>query len=237
MGFLEGLGIVVALDTLDLDLVRRVVESLSGFEGVSAYKIGSAVALAHGLVRVVDLVKSLSSAPVIYDHQKAMTDVPHTAGDFARILRISGVDAAIGFPLSGPGVLASWVEALRGEGVVPIVGGEMTHEGFLRGEGGYVCDDSPERIYRAASDLRVSHYVVPGNMVERSSRYSQIVRERVARPVFLSPGFSEDPRSLGRLSKILGPSFHAIVGRAVLRAGDPLEAVRKLYKALEGRVV
>jgi len=234
LSFLRGSGIVVALDTDDLELIKRVVEVTAGIEGVTGYKIGLEAALSHSLKRVVELIRGASDKPIIYDHQKAMGDVPHIGEGFARVLRRSGVDAAIGFPHSGPNTMASWVDALRREGVIPIIGGEMTHKGYLRSEGGYICDDAPEMIYAAASEMGVEHYVLPGNKVDKALRYAGIIARRIREPVFLLPG-ARMYADWDRISRELVPLYrrvHLIVGRALLRRDLSAEYVEEMLKRL-----
>lgn len=196
--------------------------------------MGFIAALTHGLKRAVDLVKSVSDKPVIYDHQKGMTDIPDLGRWFAKILRRDGVDAAIGFPQSGRDTLIEWVGALRELGVVPIVGGEMTHRGFLRSSGGYVCDDSPQRIYEDASMLDVEHYVIPGSRVERALIYADMVSKRIHDPVFLLPGVrsSEDVRIIASNLLPRYRNIHVIVGRAVISSKDPASVVEDMARHL-----
>lgn len=196
--------------------------------------MGFIAALTHGLGNVVGLVRSVSDKPIIYDHQKGMTDIPDLGSWFAKILKRSGVDAAIGFPQSGRETLVEWVRALRDEGVVPIVGGEMTHRGFLRSGGGYICDDSPQRIYEDASALGVEHYILPGSVVERALLYAGIVGKRIQDPVFLLPGI-RDERDVEKIASSLLPSYryvHVIVGRAVTLSRDPVSVVERMARGL-----
>lgn len=234
MELLKNTGIVIALDTSDIDLIRKVVETASTVKGITGFKIGLEAAISQGLKTIVKIIKRVSDKPVIYDHQKAMNDVPHIGRGFAKVLREAGVDAAIGFPHAGPRTMAAWVEALRGEGVIPIIGGEMTHEEYLRSEGGYICDDAPERIYSAALELGVKHFVLPGNKIDKALRYAEIIARRVKDPVFLLPG-ARMYGEWGRISNEMIPLYknvHLIVGRAILRRDLSVNMLETIVRRL-----
>ncbi|MDT7888338.1 MAG: hypothetical protein RQ885_05115 [Desulfurococcales archaeon] len=234
MDFLKEAGIIVALDTSDLSVIRDVVKATSNIAGITGYKVGLEAAITHGLRTVVKTIRGLSNKPIIYDHQKAMNDTPHIGMGFARVLRDAGVDAAIGFPHAGPKTMVTWIEALNNEGIIPIIGGEMTHEAYLRSEGGYICDDAPERIYLEASELGVRHFVLPGNKVDRALRYAEIIAKRAGEPVFLLPGvrmYSD----FTRISEEMIPLYrnvHLIFGRALLRGEPSLEALEEMVRKM-----
>lgn len=236
MELLKSTGIVIALDTSDIDLIRKVVETASPIKGITGFKIGLEAAISQGLKTIVKIIKRISDKPVIYDHQKAMNDVPHIGRGFAKVLREAGVDAAIGFPHAGPRTMATWVEALRGEGVIPIIGGEMTHEGYLRSERGYISDDTPERIYTEALELGVEHFVLPGNKVDKALRYAEIIARRVKDPVFLLPG-ARMYIDWDRISSEMIPIYrnvHLIVGRTILRRDLSVDMLETIVRRLKG---
>lgn len=234
MVFLRGRGVIVALDTWDLELIERIVGVTSSIDRVTGYKIGLMASLAYGLRNIVETIRRITSKPIIYDHQKAMTDTPHIGEGFARIMRVSRVDAAIGFPHSGPRVLISWVEALRREGVIPIIGGEMSHDGFLRSEGGYICDDAPLSIYMASADLGVEHYVIPASKMARALKYAEAISAKVSNPVFLLPGVGLDGEIDPLLSRMVSSygNVHLILGRALMRRDLSREYVENILRRL-----
>src|SRR6056297_531051 len=109
-------GIVPALDSPDLDEVRRVVEASTGVEGVVAYKLGLTMVLRYGLAEAVRVLREVTELPILYDHQKAGPDVPDMAGKFCALARepFHGIRPRKGekneavdtrlilFPLAGP---------------------------------------------------------------------------------------------------------------------------------------
>ena len=102
--------IIPSCDTDLLDY-RRILESTVDLEKVGAYKIGLELGLRYGLPRVVELAWQYTGKPLIYDHQKAGTDTPDTAGKFARIVRDAGFDAVILFLQAGPKTEEAWIKA------------------------------------------------------------------------------------------------------------------------------
>src|SRR5262245_26897269 len=107
---------------------------------VTGYKVGAMLGLTLGLPAVVNIARRYTTKLLIYDHQKAGTDIPDTATAFAATLRDAGIDAAILFPMSGPTTERAWIEACQTAGLRVIVGAHMTHPQFLVSEGGYIAD-------------------------------------------------------------------------------------------------
>ena len=126
------------------------------------------------------------------------------------------------------------MEALRRECVLPIIGGEMTHDGFLRSEGGYICDDAPLSIYMASSDLGVEHYVLPASKIARALKYAKIISARVNNPVFLLPGVGLDGEIDPLLSQMISSyrNVHLILGRALMRRDLSRDHVERIIRRL-----
>jgi len=165
-------GLIIALDLLDLCAAEGIVKETADLKGVCGFKIGFCLGLTHGLPHTVDRLRRLTKLPIIYDHQKAGTDIPETAESFVQAC--SAVDRIILFPQAGPKSLEAWVKAVQKAKKVVIVGGEMTHKGYLESDGGYILSDAPKRIYIAAAKLGVTHFVLPGNKPDRMLRIACI---------------------------------------------------------------
>ena len=223
--------IVPALDVTDLDAMERVVASLAHHPFVHGYKLGFSVGLTYGLPRAVELIRKHSDKPVIYDHQKAATDIPATGKLFASVMANAGIDEVILFPQAGPVTLRAWIEALHEQGRKVIVGGAMTHPGYLDAEGGFLLDTAPERMYGIAREAGVRAFVMPltkpGIAREAAERAGVTPDMEV-----YSPGYGKqggDPAQF--------PFFqhhHVIVGRALLGAADPAVWVSEQQALLEG---
>lgn len=223
--------IIPACDTDEGGLVR-VLSATADLPFIGAYKIGAALALRMGLPRLVELMRSYTTKPLIYDHQKAATDIPDTADAFCSTLRDAGVDAVILFPLAGPATQTAWIQSAFANKLRVLVGGHMTHERFLVGDGGYVADNAATRIFAIAAHERVVDFVVPGNKPDVISRLrSQLVEHDVS-PTFYAPGFIAQGGTLAEAAVAAGPRWHAIVGRGLYGVNDPRRAALALGSAI-----
>lgn len=216
-----------SLDVLDLDAVERIVRATCEHDIVSSYKVGFSLGLSLGLPSVVGCIRKHTQKPIIYDHQKAGTDIPDTGKLFAKTLKGAGIDQAILFPQAGPITLRAWVSALQDEGIRPIVGALMTHEGFLLREGGYLDDALPHRAYVESARLGVRHFVVPLTKPEAVASLRDVFPHDAE---FYSPGYGAqggDPRAFPTLAV-----HHLFVGRALLGAQDPAAYVAEAARTL-----
>ncbi len=84
--------------------------------------------------------------------------------------------------------MRSFVQAIGERGMTPIVGGVMTHHGYLQSDGGYLADTAPESIYATGLELSVSHFVLPGNKPEMIQRYAAGVFAAAHTVSLLMPG-------------------------------------------------
>ncbi|WP_456442720.1 orotidine 5'-phosphate decarboxylase / HUMPS family protein, partial [Caldithrix abyssi] len=153
--------LIPALDTDDLKLIEHLVREIDRHELIYGYKLGFIAGLTHGLPEVVETIRRFSAKPIIYDHQKAATDIPDMGKRFAQVMKHSGVDEVILFPQAGPATLEAWVKALKEEELKVIVGGIMTHARYRVSEGGYLDDRAVLDIYSRSASLGVRRFVVP----------------------------------------------------------------------------
>ncbi len=218
--------IVPACD-VNLDLHERIVKETSDIDGVGAYKVGFELALAYGLPRVVEVTRRHTNKPIIYDHQKGGTDIPETGKNFARVVKESGVNAVILFPMSGPDAEHAWICEARNAGLDVIVGGLMTHTRYLRSEGGYLVRRAVMQMYTNALKLGVRNFVVPGN---KPNEVERIKRALLSEGVesenldFYAPGFVAQGGKISEAAKVAGDRWHAIVGRGIYEAKDVRKA-------------
>ena len=215
-------GIILAADVETLDQVRRLVSVCAEFEQVVAVKVGFSLALRFGLKPVVDAVHAAHRIPVIYDHQKAATDIPAMGRPFAELCREAGVDAAILFPHAGPKTLEAFVSAAVEAALAPIVGLVMTHPAYLRSEGGYIADEAPDSICRAALSLGVRNFVLPGTKPEILTRYARGLLAGVPHTAVMMPGIGSQGASIRTAFDAVAPQRRfAIIGSAIYGAPDP----------------
>ena len=222
--------LIPALDTDDLTHIENLVRQIDAHPLIYGYKLGFIAGLAHGLPQVVQIIRKISQKPIIYDHQKAATDIPDMGKRFAALMKDSGVNEVILFPQAGPVTLKAWVTALQEVELEVIVGGIMTHAGYRLSEGGYLDDRAVLDIYRRSADLGVTRFVVP---LTKPQAVREIVEQlpEPDRAEFYSPGFGKqggDPAQFGFLQ-----THYLIVGRALLGATQPLEYLNEVQRKLK----
>ncbi len=215
--------IIPALDVSSLIDLGRIMRGTARLNEVEAYKVGFTLGLKYGLDKIVAEVRERSDALVIYDHQKAGTDIPDTGTGFARVLAAAGVDAAILFPLTGPATQEAWIKACQDAGLEVIVGGHMTHPKFTVSEGGYIADDAPPAIYKLAAKLEVRNFVVPGNKLDFTAKYCRVIADEIGSTDFdiMAPGFGKQGGDTSQFACLPGEvRRHQIVGRKIIEAED-----------------
>ena len=116
--------IIPACDFNSVDDLRTLLLATKDISEVSAYKVGFELGLSYSLSSIVDVVKRHTNKLVIYDHQKAGTDVYENIPDkFMDVMRNADVDAVILFPQAGPITLYEWINAGKVWNLDVIVGG------------------------------------------------------------------------------------------------------------------
>ncbi|MCX8182233.1 MAG: orotidine 5'-phosphate decarboxylase [Candidatus Methanomethyliaceae archaeon] len=225
--------IVIACDVSSIERLQEIVVNSCDLDLVGAYKIGFSLVLRFGLPKVVSVIRNYSEKPIIYDHQKGATDVPHTGIIFSEALSEAGVDYAIIFPFSGPSTQIAWIESLKKSGVIPIVGGALTISDFLNSNGGYIAEEAALKIFKVASNMGVEDYVLPGNNLQLLNHYKQNIDLIVKSPIYYLPGLGAQGGDIRLCGKIMGRHWHAIVGRSVYTAKDIKSALMTLISDLQ----
>jgi orotidine-5'-phosphate decarboxylase len=219
-------GVIPACDVETLDELNKIISGTSDVEGIVGYKIGLSLTLHYGLKAVVEQIKKISNLPVIYDHQKAGTDIPQVGDLLARVCRRSGVEGVIIFPQSGPETEKAFIEALIGEGLTPLVGGEMTHPKYLEKDGGYIMNKAVERMYKLGAEFGAEYFIVPGNKPERIAQYKRLLTKVVSRPKFCMPGIGRQGGDIRSAFNAAGQHAYAIIGSGIYKAKNIKEAAR-----------
>lgn len=223
--------VIPALDTEDLERACTLVKAVDDDEFIYGYKLGFSLGLTYGLPQVVHSLRSLTSRPLIYDHQKAGTDIPDTGTLFARTISNAGIDEVILFPQAGPATLQAWWQALQERELKVIVGALMTHPQYLVSEGGFISDDSVPRMYRQAAQAGVTAFVFPltrPQQVRRIFDQAQLPTDCEC----YTPGFGPQKGDVEAFSFI--STHYLIVGRALLSAPEPGTVLAQLRQRLEG---
>jgi orotidine-5'-phosphate decarboxylase len=212
---------------------EKVLIATKDIPEIGAYKIGSVLALSEGLPRIVQTARAYTDKPLIYDHQKAGTDIPDTGKAFAETLKRCGIDAIILFPFSGPETQHAWIRAAQSVGLAVIVGAHMTHGHFLASEGGYIDDAAIEKMLINAAVNNIADYVVPGNKPEVIGRLRRQLSDAGVDPVLYAPGFVAQGGTITSAGEAAGSSWHAIIGRAIYGAKDIRVAALDLARAVQ----
>lgn len=230
--FNKDYGIILACDVSTLREAESMAQLSLRFEEIVGYKIGFSLGLRFGLRQVTQTLKEVKPLPVIYDHQKAGTDIPQMGEPFARCCKDAEIDGVIVFAQAGPKTLESFVSSIFEHGMTPIVGGVMTHPGFLVSDGGYIIDDAPRQIYQTALNKGVLHFVLPGNKPDLLRIYSKILRVRQGISI-LMPGIGSQGGDLETaLNACEGLKPYAIIGSAIYKASDPVVATKSFISSL-----
>ena len=230
--------VIPACDVDSLSKLKEIVEGTFNLPGIGGYKIGAELGLTFGIGRVTSTIRAIDSGkPIIYDHQKGATDIPEFGPKFAKVLKSGGVDAAILFPFGGRVTEEAWIKACQDQGLVVLVGGEMTQAGFLASDGGFVKDTAPAEIYELAMELGVTDFVVPGNKPDSVLRYHSFFTEVLGagRFTLYAPGFISQGGDISETGKVAGDNWHAIVGSALYTL-EGTSAIREAATRLTAQI-
>ncbi len=221
--------IIPALDTLSIEDALACVRDTHQRDSIYGYKVGFSIGLRFGLHSFMEKCRAITDKPFIYDHQKAGTDIPETGPLFAQTLRECGITEGILFPQAGARTLAAWAKALRENNLKVIVGGMMTHEGYVKSEGGYLDDASIQRIYTDAWEQGVRSFVTP---LTRPDFVNNLVHSipGMMDAEFYSPGYGAQGGSRNGYPNIA--KHYVIVGRRLLASSDRAAEVLKMEKEL-----
>lgn len=224
--------VIPACDVETLNQLEELVKQTTALDGIGGYKVGFELGLGFGLPVVVDLIRKYSSKPIIYDHQKAGTDIPDTGKKFANVVKKSGVDSVIFFPQAGPETEKAWINYAFDNELKVIIGGIMTHSSYLVSEGGFFSDDGALNIYKIAVKEGVNNFVVPGNKPFIIKQIRDIIETEGISPVFYAPGFIKQGGEIATASKVAGNNFHVIVGRGIYQSKNMLDSAIKYISQL-----
>lgn len=222
--------VIPALDVTDLARLVKLIKAIDKHELIYGYKIGFSLGLTHGLPKVAQTIRAISSKPLIYDHQKAATDIPYTGKLFAKTMKDSGMDEVILFPQAGPATLSAWVEAVQKEAMKVIVGGIMTHAQFVVSEGGFIRDEAIIEMYAMAFKAGVRDFVVPLTKPEATKKvYEQAGLNETCN--FYSPGYGKQGGEVSQFTFL--KNHYIIIGRSLLNAEEPLEYLNGVEKEVK----
>jgi len=246
---------VVPACDVDFETYKKIVDGVKDVDKVRAVKVGFTLGYGEeGLPYVVGYAKD-HGLTVIFDHQKAGTDIHEsTPQKYMDKMVDAGVDAVILFPESGPAVQYEWTREAQNRGLGVVIGPEMTHPRFLEGDfsngkkdsqnyteifqnllgrdlTGYLRKDCPEDILELAAKMGVTDFVMPGNKPDRITYFKEHLAKFDVVPVVYSPGLVAQGGDLSDGAKAAG-KFHGIVGRGIYKADDVKKAAEELTHKL-----
>ena len=227
--------LVVACDVASQQDLERLVAATGALEFISGFKIGAMLALSVGLRATCETIRRHTSKDIIYDHQKFGTDIPAICGGkLLELMKEAGVSQVIAFPLSGIETLKAFAEGCREHDLEPVVGGEMTHTGFLVREGGYIANAAPARIYQDAVRLGVRRFVVPATKPRKMAKYRREIEEVCPDPLFLFPGVGKGQGGdiVQAFRQVQPHGAVAIVGRGIYAQPHPDQAAMNLWQSV-----
>jgi orotidine-5'-phosphate decarboxylase len=221
-------GVIPACDVYTLKTLREIIAATCDIEGIVGYKIGAVLGLTYGLPQLVGAVQEYTDLPVIYDHQKAGTDIPQMGEKFATICAEAGIKGVIIFPQAGPETEAAFIDSLVEKNLVPMVGGEMTHPKYLTKEGGFIRDSAPVEMYTIAAEKGVEYFVVPGNKPEVIRQYHTLLARMVKVPKYCMPGIGRQGGDIkSAFEPLEGASAYAIIGAGIYEHEDIAAAAQR----------
>jgi len=221
------------------EVFKNIVMQTRDIEGIGGYKIGITF-LDVGLKSIVDIAREYTDKPIIYDHQKAGTDIHEVTPDkFMDSMVRARVNAIILFPQAGPITEYEWIRAAQERDLGVIVGGEMTHPRYLDGDfnegrnknyteifeelgiarnlSGFIRSTAPIDMYELAARMGVRDFVVPGNKPDKIILYKGVIETMsgAKESSYWSPGLVAQGGTVSEGAEAAGQRFHAITGRAV----------------------
>jgi len=215
-------GIILAADVPSLEDLRKLAELSLVTPEVVGVKVGFTLALRFGLPAIVKFVNDINMLPVIYDHQKAATDIPAMGKPFAETCRDAGVKGVIFFPHAGPKTLEAFVSAGFDCGLETFLGLSMTHPQYHLGDGGFIVNDAPDKICKIGIDLGVRSFVLPGNKPDLIKKFAQGPLISIQPTTIIMPGIGSQGGSISTATEATkGHHPFFIIGSAIYRAPDP----------------
>jgi orotidine-5'-phosphate decarboxylase len=224
--------LIVACDVDSLARLDVIAEAAAHIPIVSGLKIGMSLVCRFGMDQVAGRIRERTSVRIIYDQQKAGTDIPDLAKELVAIT--TPVDAVIIFPMAGPETQRAYTGALQDAGKTVLIGGTMTHAQYVESDGGYISTTASRRILELATSMGVRDFVVPSTKPEAIIEHRKVIEEVLAEGAYdlYSPGLVAQGGAVSELRKAAGPRWHAIVGRAIYAASNPAAAMAQLSRTL-----
>jgi len=203
---------------------------------LGGYKLGFSLALRYGLPKLVQLIQGYEeNIPVIYDHQKAGSDIPQVSSQFAQICSEANIHSIIVFPHAGPKTLIAMVDAIVNFEMEPIIGLCMSHEAYLSSEGGYICDEAPLNMLELALQKGVSKFVLPSTKPEIAQKYAEIIYDKGGINTIMSPGIGSQGGDFTEIFNAVAPHhFCGIIGSVIYNSKNIVDTILEYEEIILG---
>jgi orotidine-5'-phosphate decarboxylase len=228
-------GIVIECNFSSIKKLESIVEATNDLDFIVGYKVGAELALATTISDVVKAIRKFTNLPIIYDHQKFGADDPgFCGGSFLKTIKDAGVDAVFIFPFGGIASLKAAVDKSIESGLIPVVGGDMVHEGFTKEENGYLEDSSPQKMYMDGAGIGAKHFVIPCTRLDRMRIYCSRLESMVGSPVLFVTGVGLDVcDDMIKACKVVKQHrSYAIIGKEITSEEDYRKAAQDIWKQM-----
>jgi len=232
-------GIIISCDFGNLEKLEQIVEATCSLDFIEGYKIGMTIALKDGIQKSASIIRKYTDLPIIYDHQKFGSDIPEIcSGEILQVIKNAGIEALVVFPHGGIETLRSVVKECSRIGLIPIVGGDMTHSGYNTKDGGYIDEGASQRIYIDAATIGVTHFMLPCLKLERIKIYMHKLVNIVNDPQIFITGIREEVTDdLLEVCKIIHEyNSYAVIGRGITEEKDFGFAASKFWEKIQERI-
>jgi len=232
-------GIIVSCDFSSIEKLERIIKETCPLNFIQGYKIGMTLVLKNGIQKVTGAVRKHTDLPIIYDHQKFGTDIAEIcSGEILQIIKDAGADALVVFPHAGIETLKSIIKECFRIGLIPIVGGDMSHTGYYVEDGGYIDEGASQKIYIDAATIGVTHFILPCSKLERIKIYMHKLVNIVSNPQIFITGIREEVSEefLEACKIIHSYNSYAVIGRGITEEENFGSAAGKFWKIVQERI-
>ena len=232
-------GIIIEYNFTEKNNLDNIIKSTHDLPFIVGYKIGAEIVIKSGVEEVVKTIKNYTDLPIIYDHQKFGTDSPQIcSGTILETIKSGGVDALIIFPQSGIETLKSTIKKCIEIDLIPIVGGDMVHEGYTSEENGYIESSSSQKMYVDGASFGAKHFIIPCTRFERMRIYCHRLGNIVNNPTLFIAGVGlEYCKDLLKACEIVKKyRSYAIIGKEISEDKDPRQASEKIWNEISASI-
>jgi orotidine-5'-phosphate decarboxylase len=225
--------VIIACDVGTLIEYEKIIERTNDISGVGGYKIPSHLTIGYGLPTLVEKARKYTDKKLIYDHEKAGTNTPHTAQTFAQQCKRAGVDGIIIYPLAGPETERALIDCALEQQLHVIAGGYMSHKHFAVSEGGFIADEGILMMYKIAARRGITDFGVPANKPKATAKIREALKKEGVNPTLYGIGVGDQGGSIATLALLGGNPWHVIIGRAIINAKDERKAALEYARQLQ----